>query len=212
MTMKPPQREILILLVATGLVFLAGLALQNDWAILMGSCAFLGAVVKSTDQYIDLGLADKHKKEVFGLAAFIPLVMSYLAFSYDPVFGMVVGAGLGLLFAGKLDHPGFQMAFFGFLALVFVIAYGFDMEFSAETFYIMPMALAGSFLDETIHEKTAKRKDWVHTFFDHRPLLKIAALAATLLGFSGLVHLVGFLMFDLLYDVVAWVWPDPVEE
>jgi hypothetical protein len=206
--MTTPPRTVPILLVLTGLIFLLGLTFSNDWVILGGSCAFLGVVVKATDQYVDLGIADKHKKEVFGLAAFIPIIMGYLAFVYDPVFGMVVGAGLGLLFAGKLDHPGFQMAFVGFLVLVFAVAYGFDMEFSRETFYIIPLALAGSFLDEHIHEKTAKRKDWVHDFFDHRPLLKVAAVLATVLGFSELVHLAGFFMFDLFYDVVARVWPE----
>jgi len=80
------------------------------------------------------------------------------------------------------------------------------MEFSKETFYLIPMALAGSFLDEFIHEKTARKQDIVYTFFDHRPLPKMTAFIATIIGFAGAVHLVGFLFFDVAYDVVAWLW------
>jgi len=205
--MKKQKRLLLILPILLIVVTLLGLALGNDWSILIGSCGLLGFLVKSTDQLIDLE-ASKQKKEIFLMAGAIPIIMGYLAFRYDPVFGMVVGTGLGLLFSGKFDHPGYYLSFFGFLAVIFIIAFAFDMEFSREPFYLIPMALVGSFLDEHIHEKTATKQDAVHTFFDHRPLLKITALVATIIGFAELVHLVGFLFFDLLYDTVGFFWKE----
>ena len=205
--MKSPQPLLLILSVFSIVVFILGLTFDNDWGILIGSCALLGILIKATDQLIDLR-GGRKKKEIFLMAAAIPLIMGYLAFRYDPVFGMVVGAGLGLFFSGKFDHPGYYFSFFGFLAVIFIIAFAFKMEFSKETFYLIPMALAGSFLDEFVHEKTAGKQDAVHAFFDHRPLLKITALMATIIGFAGAVHLVGFLFFDIAYDVVAWLWKE----
>ena len=142
------------------------------------------------------------------MAGMVPVIMGYLAFRYDPVFGMVVGAGLGLLLAGKLDHAGFKMAFVGFLVVVFLIAYLFEMEFSRESISLIPMACAGSFLDEYVHEKTHKRQDSLHAFFDHRPLLKITAVVATAIGFAELVHLVGFFCFDAAYDLVGYLWKE----
>jgi len=205
--MKNQQLPLLILSISSIIVAILGLAFDNDWGILIGSCALLGILIKATDQLIDLR-GGRKKKEIFLMAAAIPLIMGYLAFRYDPVFGMVVGAGLGLLFSGKFDHPGYYLSFFGFLAVIFIISFAFDMKFQEETYYLIPMALAGSFLDEYIHEKTAKKQDAVHTFFDHRPLLKITAFIATILGFAEAVHLVGFLFFDVAYDVVAWLWKE----
>ena len=190
-----------VVLVLTFLGFL----FENDWFLLIGACSLLGIVIKSTDQLIDVRKG-KEKKKILFLAVLIPIIVGYLAFNYEPVFGMVVGTGLGLLFSGKFDHFGYYLSFFGFLALVFLVVFLFDMNFSKETFYLIPVAFTASFLDEYIHEKTAKNGGFSHTFFEHRPVLKIAALLATVAGMAEMVHLFGFLFFDISYDFVAFLW------
>jgi len=67
----------------------------------------------------------------------------------------------------------------------------------------------GSFLDEFGHDKWKSNK--ITKFvFKHRFFLKAFAFIGFILGFVHLVHLVGFLCFDIFYDLVDATWRNDI--
>jgi len=170
--------------------------------ILVGICILLGIAVKIMDQLIDEIKAKSYRIWIIPLAIFIPSSMAYLALTEEPVIGMVIGTAIGILVAGKMDHPAYVASIVLFIALV-IIAYGLQIiNIEATTFYIIPIAATGSFLDEFGHEQWGNKKKAVKFIFKHRFFLKTFAFIGVILGFAQAVHLIGFLCFDIFYDVI----------
>ena len=70
------------------------------------------------------------------------------------------------------------------------------------TFYIIPVAAAGSFLDEFGHEHWKSNKKSITFIFKHRFFLKTFAFFGVILGFAQPIHFIGFLCFDIFYDLI----------
>jgi len=171
----------------------------------VGICILLGIAVKIMDQLIDEIKHRSSKILIVPLGVFIPTAMAYLALTEEPVVGMVIGAVIGLLIAGKLDHPMYKVSVILFIVLIFVAYLMQIITVEVTTFYIIPVAAVGSFLDEFGHDKYQNGK--ITKFvFKHRFFLKIFAFLGFALGFVQLVHLIGFLCFDILYDLVDTTW------
>ena len=179
---------------------------------LIGVCILLGIAVKIMDQLIDEIRGKQYRIWIILLGVFIPTSMVYLALTEEPVVGMVIGTAVGLLIAGKLDHPMYIISVILFVILVFTAYILCIINVEATTFYIIPVAAMGSFLDEFWHNKYKKNK--ITTFaFKHRFFLKIFAFIGFILGFAQLIHLVGFLCFDIFYDIVDTAWePDTTDK
>ena len=173
--------------------------------IIIGICILLGIAIKTMDQLIDESTSKNNKIFLIPLAIFIPFSIAYLALSEEPVIGMVIGTVLGLLIAGKLDHPMYIVSVILFILLVFVAYIMHVMTAEINTLYIIPVAATGSFLDEFGHEKYKHGKITVF-MFEHRFFLKIFAFLGFILGFAQLVHLIGFLCFDIFYDLIDSAW------
>lgn len=207
---NPDKRTIaLISLAVAGIVIsLTGFLRGSADIVLIGFCVILGLDVKFIDQLIDDDEMKKFRFLAFPLALLIPVLMGYLAVIHDPVFGMVMGTALGLLLSGKLDHPAFIMAAVGFFIAMIAFVLLFNVDIAMTSVYLIPLAAFGAFGDEYGHEKVAggAYPGWVCLFFEHRFLLKIVALVSVIIGFAGLIHLMGFLCWDLTYDVVAVTW------
>ena len=161
------------------------------------------------DQLIDEIKVKSYRIWIIPLAIFIPTSMAYLALTEEPVIGMVIGTVIGLLIAGKLDHPMYIVSVILFVALIFV-AYTLNIiTIEVATFYIIPIAAVGSFLDEFGHDKY--KYDKITKFvFKHRFFLKIFAFLGFALGFAQLVHLIAFLCFDIFYDIIDTAWQNDI--
>jgi hypothetical protein len=169
---------------------------------IVGICVFLGLAVKLMDQLIDEIKVKSYRLWIIPLALFIPASMTYLALTEEPVVGMVIGTVIGLLIAGKLDHPAYIVSVILFVALVFVAISLQVIHLAVTTFYIIPVAAAGSFLDEFGHERWKSTNKSITFIFKHRFFLKIFAFFGVVFGFAQLIHLIGFLCFDIFYDLV----------
>jgi len=204
---------LLLLAIAGVALSLIGLVLTRDDIVLIGLCIILGLDVKFIDQLIDDASMERYRFLVFPLALLIPLLMGYLAIIHDPVFGMVMGTAIGLLLSGKLDHPVFIMAAIGFVIAMIAFVLLFSIDIAITSIYIIPLAAFGAFGDEYGHEYVSgrERNSSLTFFFDHRFLLKTVALICVVIGFAELIHFIGFLVWDISYDVVAVSWVDEVE-
>ncbi len=190
---------------ATGFIF------KYSDIVLIGFCLILGLDVKLTDQLIDDRSMKPFRKYVFPLAIVIPVLMGYLATTHDPVFGMVIGTAIGLLLSGKIDHPAFIMCVIGFIIAMVAFVLLAGVEIAITSVYIVPIAAFGAFGDEFGHERISAKKEGdvpgsVVFFFKHRFLLKCMAILCVITGFAEIIHLAGFLCFDLAYDIIAYTW------
>jgi hypothetical protein len=170
--------------------------------IIVGICVLLGVAVKTMDQLIDEIKIKSYRIWIVPLAIFIPTSMVYLALTEEPVIGMVIGTVIGILVAGKLDHPAYLVSVILFVTLV-LIAFALQViTIEVTTVYIIPVAATGSFLDEFGHEKWKSNKKSITFIFKHRFFLKTFAFFGVILGFAQPIHLIGFLCFDIFYDLV----------
>lgn len=196
---------IISIMIGTGL-FLIGITYPNDTSfhglIIVGLCVLLGMAVKTLDQLIDQIKVKSYRIWIIPLAIFIPSSMAYLALTEEPVVGMVIGAVVGMLIAGKLDHPAYIISVIIFIFLIFIAVLYQIMTIESTTIYIVPVAAIGSFLDEFCHEHYKKNEKFVKFFLKHRFFLKIFAFFGVLAGFAKPVHLIGFLCFDIFYDLI----------
>jgi hypothetical protein len=169
---------------------------------IVGICVFLGIAVKIMDQLIDEIKVKSYRLWIIPLAIFIPTSMTYLALTEEPVIGMVIGTVIGILIAGKLDHPAYIVSVILFIALVFIAFALQVINIEATTFYIIPVAATGSFLDEFGHERWKSNKKSITFVFKHRFFLKTFAFFGVIFGFAKLIHFIGFLCFDIFYDLI----------
>lgn len=169
---------------------------------IVGICILLGIAVKTMDQLIDEIKIKSYRLWIIPLAIFIPSSMAYLALTEAPVIGMVIGTVIGLIIAGKINHPAYITSIILFITLVFSAFVLHIINIEITTFYIIPVAAAGSFLDEFGHERWKSNKKSITFIFKHRFFLKTFAFFGVILGFAQPIHLIGFLCFDIFYDLV----------
>jgi hypothetical protein len=169
---------------------------------IVGICILLGIAIKIMDQLIDEIKVKSYRIWIVPLAIFIPTSMTYLALTEEPVIGMVIGAVIGMLIAGKLDHPAYLASVILFIALVFIVFAFQVINIKTTTFYIIPVAATGSFLDEFCHDRWKINKKSITFIFEHRFFLKTFAFFGVILGFAQPIHLIGFLCFDIFYDLI----------
>jgi hypothetical protein len=169
---------------------------------IVGICVLLGVAVKTMDQLIDEIKIKSYRLWILPLALFIPSSMAYLALTEGPVIGMVIGTVIGLLITGKIDHLAYIVSIVLFIILVFFASVLHMINIEITTFYIIPVAAVGSFLDEFGHEHWKSNKRSITFIFKHRFFLKTFAFFGVLLGFAQPIHFIGFLCFDIFYDLV----------
>jgi hypothetical protein len=170
--------------------------------IIVGICVLLGAAVKTMDHLIDEIKMKSYRLWIVPLALFIPSSMVYLALTEGPVIGMVIGTVIGLLLTGKIDHLAYIASIILFTTLVFFAYVSHTITIELPTFYIIPVAAAGSFLDEFGHEHWKSDSKSITFIFRHRFFLKTFAFFGVILGFAQPIHFLGFLCFDIVYDLV----------
>lgn len=194
----------ILFLIALLLIALGILATYSG-ANLVGLCILLGMLIKGMDQLIDVPGFRRFRYLIPPVAVAIPLIIGYLAYVHDPVFGMVMGTALGLILTRKIDHPGFVVSIIGFIGIMVLLVVLGSLAIATTSIYIIPFAFIGCYADEVGHEwmGTRNRPLSVKFFFEHRFALKVAAVICTLLGFAHPIHLAAFLCFDFAYDITA---------
>jgi len=193
------------LLTGVGFVFIGFYKIEDSFfqgLIIVGICILLGITIKIMDQIIDEIKIKSYKIWIIPLSVFIPVSMAYLALTEEPVIGMVIGAVIGMMIAGKINHPAYLVSIILFVVLVFITYLLQLINIDPTTFYIIPVAAIGSFLDEFGHEKWKSKKRIINFLFKHRFFLKVFAFIGVLAGFAQPIHLVGFLCFDIFYDLI----------
>jgi len=197
---------IISIVIGIGLLIIGFIYSYNPFfhgSIIVGLCILLGTAVKSMDQIIDQINIKSYRLWLIPLAIFIPGSMVYLALTEEPVVGLVIGTIVGMLIAGKIDHPAYVLSVIIFVLLLFVSVSLQIITIEINTYYIIPVATIGSFLDEFGHERYVKNNKIVNFIFKHRFFLKIFAFFGVLAGFAQPVHLIGFLCFDIFYDLIG---------
>jgi hypothetical protein len=169
---------------------------------IVGICVLLGVAVKTMDQLIDEIKIKSYRLWILPLALFIPSSMAYLALTEGPVIGMVIGTVIGLIITRKIDHLAYIASIVLFIILVFFASLLHMTNIEITTFYIIPVAAVGSFLDEFGHEHWKSNKRSITFIFKHRFFLKTFAFFGVILGFAQPIHFIGFLCFDIFYDLV----------
>jgi hypothetical protein len=169
---------------------------------IVGICVLLGIAVKTMDQLIDEIKVKSYRLWIVPLAIFIPTSMAYLALTEEPVVGMVIGTAIGLLIAGKIDHPAYIISVILFIILISIAFVFHVLDIEVATFYIIPVAATGSFLDEFGHEQWKSNSKSITFIFKHRFFLKTFAFFGVIVGFAQPIHFIGFLCFDIFYDLV----------
>jgi hypothetical protein len=170
--------------------------------VIVGICILLGAAVKTLDYIVDEIKMKPYRLWIVPLALFIPSSMAYLAFTEGPVIGMVIGTVIGLIITGKIDHLAYIASIILFILLVFFASVLHMITIEVTTFYIIPVAAAGSFLDEFGHDHWKSNKKSITFIFKHRFFLKMFAFFGVILGFAQPIHFIGFLCFDIFYDLI----------
>lgn len=169
---------------------------------IVGICVLLGMAVKAMDQLIDEIKIKSYRLWIVPLTIFIPISMAYLALTEEPVIGMVLGTVIGIVIAGKLDHPAYVISVILFITLISVAFVFHIIQIDVAIVYIIPVAATGSFLDEFGHEHWKSNNKVITFIFKHRFFLKTFAFLGVILGFAQPIHFIGFLCFDIFYDLV----------
>jgi hypothetical protein len=170
--------------------------------IIVGVCILLGIAVKIMDQLIDEIKTKSYRIWIIPLSIFIPVFMVYLALTEEPVIGMVIGTVIGIFIAGKLNHPAYILSIILFIGLIFIAFLLQIINMNLNTLYIIPVAAVGSFLDEFGHERWKSDNKTITFIFKHRFFLKIFAFLGIIFGLAQVIHLIGFLCFDIFYDLI----------
>jgi hypothetical protein len=199
--------SIIIIFLITGFIFvILGFSFHqtifSHWFIIIDICVLLGVTIKIMDQLIDDITMKSYRLWIIPIAVFIPGSMVYLALTEGPVIGMVIGTVIGLIIAGKIDHPAYVASIILFIVLIFFAFILHIIRIEATTFYIIPVAAVGSFLDEFGHERWRSSNKSITFMFQHRFFLKTFAFFGVIFGFALPIHFIGFLCFDICYDLV----------
>jgi hypothetical protein len=109
------------------------------------------------------------------------------------VFGIVLGVALG----GKIDHLNLLVGLLtvGIVALV--------LGFVGPHLWLFATVAFLSLLDELTHNYLSEHNDFMGFLSRHRAGLKLATIILAIASLISLTAAVGFLSFDLCYDLVA---------
>lgn len=157
--------------------------------------ALSGVTLKTADV---LGERGKNSRSFLSAAisAFLfGLLTSESVFSASLILGIIIGVTL----SKKVDRP--NMVFGLILTLVFAVYFGVQTP----TLWLLTGVAFFTFIDEVGHEKHRQKKGVPAFFFQYRLSLKLAMIFLTLCAQIQALHLMGFLCFDLCYDLTSYL-------
>lgn len=142
-------------------------------------------------------LGEKGLKLKAYLASTISAFLFWILIKNDPQSSTIIcSIIIGCLLSLKVDKPNLL------LGLILILALSIFLGFSTPVFWLLLILTLVVILDEFTHEKFAQKRGF-SIFFRFRMFLKIAVIILFLVNFLSLTHLLGFLLFDLSYDLLG---------
>jgi hypothetical protein len=159
--------------------------------LFLAAFAVSGVTLKTSDF-----LGERENK----LLAFLSAVASSLVFGVlmsESVFSssLILGLFIGVIASRKVDRPNLV------LGLVLTFAFALLFEVKAPTIWLVIVVGLFAFVDEWGHEKLSRKVGLTALFFRYRLALKLVMGLLTLMSQIQALHLMGFLCFDLSYDL-----------
>lgn len=130
------------------------------------------------------------------------VLMSESVFSSSLILGLFIG----VIISRKVDRPNLV------LGVILTFAFAFLFEIKAPTIWLMIVVALFAFIDEWGHEKLSQKRGLTVLFFRYRLALKLVMSLLTLMSQIQVLHLMGFLCFDLSYDLTNLVLQKGVKD
>ena len=108
---------------------------------------------------------------------------------------LILGLFIGVTASRKVDRPNLVLG----LILTFAFALVFDVKTPTPCLAIVVTLF--TFIDEWGHERFSRTEGAAAIFFRYRFTLKLVMTLLTLMSQIEVLHLTGFLSFDLSYDL-----------
>ena len=119
------------------------------------------------------------------------VLMSESVFSSSLILGLFIGVTA----SRKVDRPNLV------LGLILTFAFAFLFEVKTPTLWLVIVVTLFTFIDERGHEQFSRKEGAAALFFRYRLTLKLVMSLLTLMSQIEVLHLMGFLSFDLSYDL-----------
>jgi hypothetical protein len=129
------------------------------------------------------------------------VLMSESVFSSSLILGLFIGVTL----SRKVDRPNLV------LGLILTFAFAFLFEVKTPTPWLVIVVTSFTFIDEWGHEQLSRKEGIAALFFRYRLTLKLVMSLLTLISHVQALHLMGFLCFDLSYDITNLILKKYVE-
>jgi hypothetical protein len=127
-------------------------------------------------------------------AVFFGFLISEDRFTSSIILGIIVG----VIVSKKVDRP--NMIF----GLVLTIIFALVFEPESPVPFLTIMVSLFTFIDETGHEIYSQKRGLLSLFFHYRLALKLVMICMAIVSLIQVIHLVGFLCFDLAYEVTNY--------
>lgn len=155
-----------------------------------------GFTLKVADLSGELGLRALGLLSAGVCGVFLGILITESRFSSAIVLGIIVGVAI----AGKIN----QVNLIAGLAVTTLTA--LVLGFVTPSIWLLVAVAFFAVLDEVLHGRFAGRHGPLAKFFSYRCCLKVAMLALVVLAFLPLLYAVGFIVFDLTYDVAQAIF------
>lgn len=172
--------------------------MQLQQGLLLAAFALSGITLKTSDVLGERGNTSVSYLSAAASAVFFGLLMSESAFSSALILGIIVGVTL----SRKVDKPNM---IFGLVLTIIVAIY---FEIAIPILWFLVVVALFTFIDEIGHERLSQRKGVSAFFFRYRLSLKLAMTILTSLSLVKVIYYIGFLCFDLSYDLINYLLKD----
>ncbi len=159
--------------------------------LFLAAFAVSGATLKTSDF---LGERENTRLAVLSAVAsslVFGVLMSESVFSSSLILGLFIGVTA----SRKVDRPNLV------LGLILTFAFALLLEVKTPTLWLVIVVTLFTFIDEWGHERFSRTEGAAALFFRYRLALKLATGLLTLMSQIEVLHLMGFLCFDLSYDL-----------
>jgi multisubunit Na+/H+ antiporter MnhE subunit len=130
------------------------------------------------------------------ITSIISAILFWMLLHESPHTATFMGAVIvGCIVSLKVNRPNL------IIGLVTIVALSATLGFQMPIIWLLAILSSIAYLDEFTHDRTHKWKSRFRFFFKYRGLLKATAIFAALTGIVTPVSAVGFLLFDVCYDL-----------
>lgn len=158
-----------------------------------------GITLKLADFYGEIG--NNILQYFFAVAS--ALSFGLLIFNDSYTSSIILGIIVGVTLSRKVNRPNLVLGLI--LTLLIAGILGFSLGFSLPIPWLLIIVSLFSFIDEFCHDKFSANREYFTLFFRFRPLLKLAMLLLAISSLVETIYALGFLSFDLAYDVTSWL-------